>query len=137
MASRTFSVTQWCYAGRKGGRDHEQEPQLRRQESYSATTTQSSPQDSQCRRGVTATGMPASPRGGCEQTRAMWAVCLALALLVTATKSPMGYSLGLTNTSGFADGTEMKGSPVGRAHRPPLARAAGINLAQHSSALPP
>lgn len=39
-----------------------------------------------------------APRGGCEQTRAMWAVCLALALLVTATKSPMGYSLGLTNT---------------------------------------
>lgn len=48
----------------------------------------------------------------------------------------MGYSLGLTNTSGFADGTEMKGSPAGREQGPPVARAAGIKLA-HSSALPP
>lgn len=52
----------------------------------------------------------------------------------------MGYSLGLTNASGSANGTEMKGSPVGGAHKahgPPLARAADIMLVHHSSALPP
>lgn len=42
-------VTQWCCTGRKGGRDHKQEPHLQQQESYSATTTQSSPKTAKYR----------------------------------------------------------------------------------------
>lgn len=60
------------------------------------------------------------PHVGCEQAQAMWAVCLAL----TATKSPLGYSLGLDSPA-LANNTEVRGSPVGSAHRAPLARAAG------------
>lgn len=50
----------------------------------------------------------------------MWVVCLAL----TATKSPLGYSLGLDSTA-LADDTEVRGSTVGSAQGAPLARAAG------------
>lgn len=40
--------------------------------------------------------------------------------LVTATKSPMGYSLDLKESSELADNTEVNGSPVGVVHKGPL-----------------
>lgn len=76
------------------------------------------------------------PHAGYEQAKTMWLSAWPWLYLVTATKSPTGYSLGLTNSSALADGIEIKGWPVGRAHGDPLARAAVIMFAHHSSALP-
>lgn len=59
------------------------------------------------------------PHVGCEQVQAMWAVYLA----PTATKSPLGYSLGLDSPA-LANDTEVR-ALLGSVHGDPLARAAG------------
>ena len=94
---------------------------------------QSSPENSRVQvRGHSNRHTCQPPHVGCEQAQAMWADCLAL----TATKSPLGYSLGLDSPA-LANDTEVRGSPVGSAHRAPLPEQLATMLAYCSFARPP